>query len=132
MVHQPGEHVGELGPRLDALSLQVFTSEATAPCWPPASEPAHSAFLRFQGQRTDRPLDDIGLKFDTPAVEEAGGPFPTAERVADRLGELALLANDLELGAEPRSSASITDRLRPWRTERRSSAGRPRMSCSTA
>ena len=43
-----GDHVGEIGVWIDAIKLQVSISEAmTAQCSPPPSEPANSAFFRF-------------------------------------------------------------------------------------
>jgi hypothetical protein len=47
-VDDPGDDVGEVGLRIDAIELQVSISDAmTAQCSAPPSEPAKSAFLRF-------------------------------------------------------------------------------------
>src|SRR5690606_32260356 len=51
--------------------------------------------------RTDRALDGVGIDLDAAIVEEAGEPFPARERVADRLGELGLLADQAKLLAQP-------------------------------
>jgi len=58
--------------------------------------------LTAEGERADGALDDVGVDLDAAIVEEPGEAFPAAERIADRLGELALLAERLEPGPEPR------------------------------
>ena len=45
--------------------------------------------------------DGIVVDLDGAVIEEAGEPFPARERVADRLGELGLLADQAELLAQP-------------------------------
>ena len=58
--------------------------------------------LAIEGDRADRPLDGIGIDLDPAVVEEAVETLPVREPVADRLGELALPAQERELFAEPR------------------------------
>ena len=50
---------------------------------------------------TDAALDDVIVDLDAAVVEEQAQPLPARERVADRRGELGLLADELELGAQP-------------------------------
>ena len=51
--------------------------------------------------RADGALDDVGVDLDAPVIDEAGQAFPARERVADGFGELGLLADQIELGAQP-------------------------------
>ena len=62
-----------------------------------------------ESQRSDGTLDDVGVNFDAAVVEEAAKPLPARERIADRLGQFGLLANQGELGFEPRVE-SLEDR----------------------
>src|SRR5260370_18600004 len=73
----------------------------------------------LSGQRkgTDAALDDVIVDLDAAVVEEQAQPLPARERVADRRGELGLLADELELGAQPgfesfdqRPAALLADR----------------------
>ena len=57
--------------------------------------------LAVERDRTDRAFDDVGVDLDAAVVEEAGQAVPARERIADRLGELGLLADQAELGAQP-------------------------------
>jgi hypothetical protein len=58
--------------------------------------------LSVQRNRSDRSFDDVAIDFDTTVVEEAREAFPARECIADRLGELGFLADQTELGAQPR------------------------------
>ena len=58
--------------------------------------------LAGQGKGTDGALDDVVVDLDAAVVEEQAQALPARQRVADRLGELGLLADELELGAQPR------------------------------
>lgn len=59
--------------------------------------------------RTDRALD--GFAVDAAVVKEAREAFPARERVADRLGELCLLADQAELFVKPGFRMATTVRL---------------------
>src|SRR5206468_7564945 len=58
--------------------------------------------LAGERERADGTLDDVGVDFDAAVVKEQAQPCPAGERVADRLGELALLADEGELLVQPR------------------------------
>src|SRR5687768_12688048 len=58
--------------------------------------------LAVQGQRADRTFNHIGIDLNPAVVEEQGQARPAGQRVTDRLGELALLADKSELLAQPR------------------------------
>src|SRR3954467_10391205 len=72
----------------------------TAQLSPPPSEPANNAFLRFRASgRIDRStvLESISIR---PSSRKRQRPSQRAS-VADRLGKLALLADERQLGAQP-------------------------------
>ncbi len=95
------------------MSLQVSTSDATtARCLAPPSEPAKSAFSRLS-ERTDRALDRVAVDLGATIVEETGEALPARERMADRLGELCLLADQPEFVAQPRLEMD-DDRAAPF------------------
>lgn len=48
------------------------------------------------------PLDGVAVNLDATVVEEAREALPARESVADRLGELCLVADQAELLAQPR------------------------------
>src|SRR6478609_367259 len=54
-----------------------------------------------QRDGADRALHDIRIYLDAAIIEEAGQSLPTRERVADRLCELGLLADQRELVTQP-------------------------------
>src|SRR5918995_2044986 len=68
----------------------------------PAIRAGKQCILARQGQRPDRPLDHVGVDLNPPVVHEAGQPLPAHKRIADRLGQSALLADQTELAAQPR------------------------------
>ena len=63
-------------------------------------------------------------------VDEEREAFPSRQGITDRHGQFALLADQRQLCPKP--GPEIVDLLFCWRTMRRSSALRPRMSFSTA
>jgi hypothetical protein len=84
------------------LSLQVSIREATvAQCSAPPSEPANKAFFRFSVIGPDGTLDGVVVELDAAVVEEAGQTLPARQRIADRFGEFALLADQPEFCAQP-------------------------------
>ena len=58
--------------------------------------------LAGQSQRADRPLDHIGVDLDATIVEEQRQTRPAAQGITDGVSELALLADESELLAQPR------------------------------
>lgn len=68
--------------------------------------------LRLDAGESERPLDGVGVDLDAPVVEEQAQPRPASQSLADRLGQVALAAQEAELLPQPRSSASTTGRLR--------------------
>ena len=90
-----GEHVGEIGVRIDAVELAGLDQRGDdRPVFPAAVGAGEERILAIEGDRADRALDRVGVDLDAAVVEEAGESLPVRERVADRLGELALLADE--------------------------------------
>ncbi len=86
--------------------------------------------LAVERDWADSALDDVGIDLDAAVGNEARQPVPTRQRISDGLREFGLLANQTKLGAQPGSNSSAIGRLFSWRTARRSSAVRPRISAS--
>lgn len=108
-------------------SFVVSMSEARlAHCSAPPSDPAKRLFA---GERQGPDADDVDVAFDAAVIEEVAKARPSREGVADRLGELGLLADGLELGRNQGSSAWISGRNL---LARRASAARPRITASRA
>ena len=55
--------------------------------------------LPIERDGADRSFDGIVVDLDAPVLDEAGQTFPARQGVADRLGELALLADQAEFCA---------------------------------
>ena len=101
-VDDAGERVGEIGVRIDAVELAGFDQRGDdSPIFPAAIRAGEESVLAIEGDGPDRTLDCIGVDLDPAVVEETGEAVPVRERVADRLGELALLADEGELFAQP-------------------------------
>ena len=57
--------------------------------------------LPIERDGADRSFDGIVVDLDAPVLDEAGQTFPARQGVADRLGELAFLADQAEFCAQP-------------------------------
>src|SRR5690606_26587680 len=57
--------------------------------------------LAIERDRPDGAFDGVEVDLDAAVIEEAGETLPAGERVADRLLETSLLADELELGLQP-------------------------------
>ena len=88
-----GEHVGEIDERIDTAELAAFDERGDdRPVFSAAVGAGEERILAIKGDGSDRTLDRVGVDLDSAVVEEAGEALPTGERIADRLGEFALLA----------------------------------------
>ena len=124
-----GDDVGEVGVRFDAEELAGLDQRGDdGPMLAAAVGAGEECVLAVQRDRPDRAFDDVGVDLDAAVVEEAGEPLPARERIADRFGELCLLTDQSELGAQP-GFEFIDDRpaLRSL-ASRLSSAPLPRIS----
>ena len=109
-VDDPGDDVGEIGLRVDAVELAGLDQRSDdGPVLGAAVGAGEQSVLAIERDRPDGALDDVVVDLDAAVVEEARQALPARQRVADRLGELGLLADQRELGAQPglrRPSAS--------------------------
>ena len=97
-----GDDVGEVGVRLDGVELAGFDQRRDdRPVLGPAVGSGEQSVLPIKGDRSDGPLDGIGVDLNTTVVEEQAQPLPMGERIADRLRERALLADQGEFLAQP-------------------------------
>ena len=93
-IGESDERCGQPIVRVDAVQLAALDEGGD-------HRPVVAAFVRageqrifaIQGQGPDASLDRIGIQVDAPIVEEVGEPVPACERIADRLGKLALGAD---------------------------------------
>ena len=95
-----GDDVGEVGVRVDAVELRGFDERGDRrPVFATAVGAGEERVLSIEGDGADTAFHDVGVDLDAAIVEEAGEPGPARERVADRFGELALLADQREFFA---------------------------------
>ena len=125
------EHVGEIGLRIDAVQLAGLDQRGDhGPVLAAAIGAREESVLAIEGDRADRTLDGVGVDLDPAVVEEAREAVPVRERVADGLGELALLADEGEPVAQP-GLESDDERTRSLLADGAALVGpRPRMSVS--
>ena len=89
-----GDCVGEVGIRIDAVKLRGFDQRGDCrPVLSTAVGAGEERVFPIEGDWSDRAFDHVGVDLDAAVVEEAAKSSPTRERVADCLGELALLAD---------------------------------------
>ena len=101
-VDKAGQHVGDVGLGLDVVQLAGLDQRSDhGPVLAAAVGAGEQAVLAVEGQGPDGALDGVGIELDAAVVQEAGEALPAAQGVADRLGQLAFLADGLEPGAQP-------------------------------
>src|SRR5215208_4555968 len=129
--YDPADHVSQVGPWLDPNELARLNQRGNhRPVRGPTVRAGKQCVFAREGQRAHAALDHVGVDLNSAVVEEQAQAGPPGECVADRLRQPALLAHQGELLAQPGLGASTSGRLRAWRTARRSSAERPRISAS--
>ena len=97
-----GEHVGEIEMRVDAAEFAIFDQRGdNGPIVTSAIGAGEERVLAIERDGPDRTFDRVGVDLNATVVKESGETFPARERVADRLGELALLADERELCPQP-------------------------------
>ena len=102
VVDDLGDHVGEIGVRVDAVEFAGLDQRCDdRPMLAAAIRPGEQRILSVQRDGSNAALHHIGINLDEAVVEEAGEAVPALLRIADRLGELGLLADQGELGAQP-------------------------------
>jgi hypothetical protein len=102
-VDDPSDDVGQVPVRLDGEQLAGFDQRGDdRPMLGAAVGAGEQSVLAVEGQRADGALDDVIVDFDLAIVEEQRKPSPARQGVADRLGQLGLLADQRQLLAQPR------------------------------
>jgi hypothetical protein len=76
----------------------------------PAIRTRKECVLSIERNRADRSLDDVAVDLDAAVIDEADQAGPAREGIADRFGELGLLADKRQLGAQPDFQV-VDDRL---------------------
>ena len=101
-VDDPGDDFDEVGLRIDGIEFAGLDQRGDdRPVLAAAVGTREECILAIEGNRTDCPLRDVGIDLDAAIIEEERQAFPARQRIADRLGELGLLADQSELGVEP-------------------------------
>ena len=78
-----GERFGQPGVRVDASDLAVLDQRGDdCPVVAALVGAREQGILAVEGQRSDRPLNGVGIELDAAIVEEDAEPVPAAERVA--------------------------------------------------
>src|SRR6476646_7157722 len=99
-VDDPGEDVGEVGNRVDVVQLAGFDQRRdSGPMLGATVGAREQRIFPVERDRAYRALDGIVVELDAAIVDEARQAFPTRERIADGLGELALLTDQAEFCA---------------------------------
>ena len=98
-----GDDVGQVGLGVDAVQLAGPDERGQhGPVLGATVGAGEEMVLPPEGQGSDGALDDVVVDLDLAIIQETGQAFPAGQGIADRLGELALLADDLELRLQPR------------------------------
>lgn len=119
----PGDHVSEVGVRLDAVELACLDQRSDrCPMLGAAVGAGEERILAVQRNWADGALDDVGVDLDRAVVEESCQTLPARERVADSFRQLGLLVDKVSCCLSHGSRALMTGRLLSCRTARRSSA----------
>src|SRR6266550_1003177 len=101
-VDDPGDHVGEVNLRVDTSELAGLDQRSNdGPMFAAAVGTSEEGVFSVQRDRANGAFDDIGVDLDSAIVNEAREPLPARERIADRLGKLCLLADEVELATQP-------------------------------
>jgi len=87
-VDEAGEHLGEVGGRIDAVQLAALDQRGEhGPVLGTFVGAGEQGVLAVQRDRPDRPLDRVGVELDAAVVEKADEALPACQGVADRLGQ---------------------------------------------
>lgn len=98
----PGDDVDKVGFGVDVVQLAGGDERGQhRPVLGAAVGIGEEVVLAAERQGADGALDDVGVDLDAAVVEEEAEPVPSAEGIADRLCELALLAEGLEPALSP-------------------------------
>lgn len=126
-----GNDVGQVGIWVDAEELASFhEGRDHGPVLGAAVGAGEQSVLTGESERPDGALDGVGVDLDAAVIEEEAQARPAYEGALERVGQLALLADEGEALAKPGLEGVMMGRLRAWQIVRRSSGERPRISTS--
>ena len=86
VIDDPGEHVGEISLRVDAIHFAGCDQRGhDCPMFGAAVGAGEEMILAAERNGTDGAFDGVGVDFDAAVVEETGEPAPARERISDCL-----------------------------------------------
>ena len=101
-VHDPGDDVGKVVERIDAVDLAGLGQRRDGcPMFGSAVGACEQRILSGQCDRADGPFDYIVVELEA-AVDEEREAFPPRQGIADRHGQFTLLADQRKLCPKPR------------------------------
>ena len=107
------QNVSEVGKGLDLVELGGLDQRGDdCPAPGAAAGTGEESIFAAESDGADRSFNGIGIEFDAAVVEEPGEAAPTAEHVADCLGEAAPAGDTPELFLKPRFEGSTIGWLR--------------------
>ena len=101
-IDELGEHVGEIGLRIDAVQFAGLDEGGDrCPVLRPLIVACEERVFSIEHNGTHASLDDVGVELDATVFEEAGKPVPMVQSVADGFGDEGLRRDARELLFEP-------------------------------
>src|ERR1700675_4652648 len=123
-IDELGQHVGEIGLRVDAVQFAALDERSDAgPVSRTLIVAGKKCVTAAEGNLPHSALDGIRIQLDAAVLEEMHQAVPVVEAVADRRGDLRLGGDARELGFKPglqclntRLALDLTDGLAHLRT----------------
>ena len=101
-IDELGEHIGEVGLRIDAGELASLDQRSDAgPVLRALIMARKQRILAIENDRANAAFDDVGVELDSAVIEEPRKPIPVVQGVADVLGDGRLGRDARELLLEP-------------------------------
>src|SRR6266568_1776398 len=101
-IDELGEHVGEVGLRIDAVQFAGFDERSNAgPVLRALIVTGEECILAIKYHRANASFDDVGVELDAAVIKEAGEPVPMVQTVTDGFGDQGLARDARELLFEP-------------------------------
>jgi hypothetical protein len=101
-IDEPGEHVGDVGLRINAVQFAGFDERRDAsPVLRSLIVAGEERVFAVEHDRADAPFDDVGVELDAAVIDEAREPVPMVQAIADGLGDRRLGRDLNELVFQP-------------------------------
>jgi hypothetical protein len=95
------DQISEIGVRIDAVEFAGLDQRSNdRPMFAAAVGAGEQRILSVLRDGPNAAFHYVGIDLDAAVVEDSSRPIPARERIADRLGELGLRADQGELGAQ--------------------------------